>query len=173
MLNLSNQTTLVISYTDFLARSNIAKTYESFYLKWLRFYLDFCQKYSYKSEDALSLPKFIEKLKTKNQSDAKCRQAEHAVSLYYNLINGQTANPEKFEHNVKIIGPHSGPVSDGGQKDRTVSHGWDRAFRSKQPLGAKIRPVFITFKTSSTTMIYTHAIKKEVKELKSPLDFLP
>ena len=51
MINLSNQTALVILYTDFLARNNIAKSYESFYLKWLRFYLDFCQKYSHKSED--------------------------------------------------------------------------------------------------------------------------
>jgi hypothetical protein len=79
MLNLSNQSTLVLSYTDFLARSNIAKTSEPFYLKWLRFYLDFCQKYSFKSEDPLSLPKFIEKLQTKQQPDLNCRQAEYAV----------------------------------------------------------------------------------------------
>jgi hypothetical protein len=67
MLNLSNQAALVISYTDFLARNNIAKANEPFYLKWLRFYLDFCQKYSEKSENPLTLPKFIEKLKSKNQ----------------------------------------------------------------------------------------------------------
>ena len=133
MINLSNQTALVISYTDFLARNNIAKSYESFYLKWLRFYLDFCQKYSHKSEDPLSLPKFIEKLKTKNQSDANCHQAEHAVSLYYNLINGQSENPVKHEHSVKIADPQSGPIFNGGKKDSTVLHGWDRALRSKQP----------------------------------------
>ena len=120
MINLSNQTALVILYTDFLARNNIAKSYESFYLKWLRFYLDFCQKYSHKSEDPLSLPKFIEKLKTKNQSDANCRQAEHAVSLYYNLINGQGTNPVKHEHNVKINELPSMPISDNGQKGASI-----------------------------------------------------
>ena len=113
MLNLSNQATLVILYTDFLAQNNIAKANEPFYLKWLRFYLDFCQKYSYQPEDPLSLSKFIEKLKTKQQSDLNCRQAEHAVSLYYNLINGQGLNPAKFEHSVKIADPQSGPVFDG------------------------------------------------------------
>ena len=130
MLNLSNQAALVISYTDFLARNNIAKSYESFYLKWLRFYLDFCQKYSHKSEDPLSLPKFIEKLKTKNQSDTNCHQAEHAVSLYYNLINGQAANPEKFEHNVKVNELPSTPVPDNGQKGASIQTAWDRAFIS-------------------------------------------
>ena len=65
MINFSNYTALIHSYTKLLAQSNIAKTYEPFYLKWLRFYLDFCQKYSEKSEDPSSLPTFIEKLKSK------------------------------------------------------------------------------------------------------------
>ena len=66
MLNLLNQSALIISYSDFLAQNNIAKTYEPFYLKWLRFYLDFCQKYSHQPEASLALPKFVEKLKEKN-----------------------------------------------------------------------------------------------------------
>jgi integron integrase len=103
MLNLSSHITLVTSYTDFLAQSNIAKANVSFYLKWLRFYLDFCQKYSEKSDDPLSLPKFIEKLKSKNQSDDQCRQAEHAIILYFNLINAQCISPVTYQQNVKLV----------------------------------------------------------------------
>ena len=85
MLNFSNHSALIIAYTGFLAQSNIAKAYEPLYLKWLRYYLDFCQKYSHQPDDPLSLPKFIEKLKEKKQPDTYIQQAEHAVALYYNL----------------------------------------------------------------------------------------
>jgi hypothetical protein len=63
MINFSNYTALINSYTKFLAQSNVAKTSEPFYLKWLRYYLDFCQKYSEKFEAPSSLSIVIEKLK--------------------------------------------------------------------------------------------------------------
>jgi hypothetical protein len=103
MINFSNYTALINSYTKFLAQSNVAKTSEPFYLKWLRYYLDFCQKYSENSEDPSSLPTFIEKLKSKNQSDDHCTQAQHAITLYYNLINAQAASPVKNQQNVKFL----------------------------------------------------------------------
>jgi integron integrase len=128
MLNLSNQATLVISYTNFLAQNNIAKIDEPFYLKWFRFYLDFCQKYSHKSEDPISLPNFIDKLRAKKQSDANCHQAKHAVSLYYNLINGQVPNPVKRELNVKISRNQSESIPQSTSKAPSEMPLWDRAF---------------------------------------------
>jgi len=35
------------------------------YRKWLRYYLDFCQKYGFRQSDTKSLPHFIKKLKEK------------------------------------------------------------------------------------------------------------
>jgi hypothetical protein len=49
------------------------------YQKWIRFFLDFCQKYRSGKTDRSSLEPFIEKLKSKNQGPAKCEQARLAV----------------------------------------------------------------------------------------------
>ena len=51
--------------------------------KWLRFYLDFCKKYQHGYADQASLPLFIEKLKSKQQTDLQQNQAKKAVMLYY------------------------------------------------------------------------------------------
>jgi hypothetical protein len=89
MLNLSKHTTFISDYPGFLAQNNIAKAYEPFYLKWLQYYLDFCQKYSHKSGDSSSLQKITQKLKDKKQPDSYISQAEHAIQLSYKLINVQ------------------------------------------------------------------------------------
>ena len=36
---------LITEYTTLLVRNKIAESYKVFYIKWLRFYLDFCDKY--------------------------------------------------------------------------------------------------------------------------------
>ena len=54
--------------------------------KWLRFYLDFCHKYTFEPTDRKSLPHFDRKLQQKGQADWMRRQAQQAVSLYYELI---------------------------------------------------------------------------------------
>ena len=38
------------------------------YLKWLRFYLDFCQKYRHPPRDGDSLEPFLQKMASKRQS---------------------------------------------------------------------------------------------------------
>ena len=57
------------------------------YHKWLRYYLDFCHKYSFAPMDRLSLPAFQEKLRAKHQPESLCQQAEHTVSLYCQMVS--------------------------------------------------------------------------------------
>jgi hypothetical protein len=38
------------------------------YIKWLRYYLDFCEKYDFPDADKESLAPFLQKLKEKNQT---------------------------------------------------------------------------------------------------------
>ena len=45
------------------------------YKKWLRYYLDFCQKYHFSDIDKNSLPRFIHKLQEKSQTKAQEAQA--------------------------------------------------------------------------------------------------
>jgi hypothetical protein len=56
-------------YDALLAQHHIPEKLHPYYLKWLRYYLDFCRKYHFKEADKKSLPHFIEKLKGKNQTD--------------------------------------------------------------------------------------------------------
>ena len=52
------------------------------YHKWLRFYLDFCQKHGYVPRLPTSLGPFLNKLLAKNQSVAQRTQAAAAVRLF-------------------------------------------------------------------------------------------
>lgn len=51
------------------------------YRKWMRFYVDFCQKHRYSPHFRSSLAPFLAKLASKNQSMQSQRQASHAVRL--------------------------------------------------------------------------------------------
>ncbi len=55
--------------------------------KWLRYYLDFCQKYQHPYADENSLLLFLDKLKQKNQPADQRHQAQNAVRLYYNGLD--------------------------------------------------------------------------------------
>ncbi len=56
------------------------------YKKWLRYYLDFCQKYNFPAAQQNSLPHFISKLQEKNQNETQRKQAACAIGLYYQLV---------------------------------------------------------------------------------------
>lgn len=63
------------------------------YHKWLRYYLDFCHKYSFAPADRQSWPAFQEKLRAKHQPESLCQQAQHAVSLYWEIASSSAAQP--------------------------------------------------------------------------------
>jgi hypothetical protein len=70
-------------YLSFLIQKDVPEAQFGFYLKWLRYYLDFCAKYGYDSQNAQSLPYFLNKLTEKDQSDFQQQQARQAVQYYY------------------------------------------------------------------------------------------
>lgn len=55
------------------------------YLKWLRFYWDFCSKYHHDPYRSESLPPFLTQLREKRQSDQQRNQARQAVTWFYRL----------------------------------------------------------------------------------------
>lgn len=64
--------------------------------KWLRYYLDFCQKYRFPPGHTQSLPRFIQKLQEKRQTSAQQEQAANAIKLYYDIApvrNASRAEP--------------------------------------------------------------------------------
>ncbi len=64
------------------------------YLKWLRFFLDFCEKYQVLGDIDTRIKSFLEKLQEKKQTEDQRRLARHAVSLYFKMLQknvGSTA----------------------------------------------------------------------------------
>ena len=67
------------------------------YRKWLRFYLDFCSKYRHPPDFKGSLPRFLSKLASKNQSAERQAQA----ARYY--PNGSERDLELFNRDQSRI----------------------------------------------------------------------
>jgi hypothetical protein len=63
-----------------LANHSVPAPQWPYYLNWLRYYLDFCQKYGLSSLDRGSFAAFDGKLREKNQSDDQRRQARLAIN---------------------------------------------------------------------------------------------
>jgi integron integrase len=58
------------------------------YMKWLRYFLDYCEKYYIAGEKTHRCKLFLDKLQQKGQSEEKRQQAQQAVSLYFEMIQG-------------------------------------------------------------------------------------
>ena len=90
---------LLSRYTAFITHKDVAPSTQKYYVKWLRYYLDFCHKYSFAQADGESLSAFDAKLRGKKQNERQREQAHHAVSLYYGLLaNSKTKAPIKYPH---------------------------------------------------------------------------
>ena len=57
------------------------------YKKWLRYYLDYCEKYHFSPIDKSSLPRFIGKLREKKQTEQQQGQAAEAIKMYYEILS--------------------------------------------------------------------------------------
>src|SRR5262245_79123 len=92
MLNLPSA--LRTQFETCLRTAAIPKPAYAAYTKWLRYYLDFCQKYHFPHAQTESLPHFLDKLQEKKQTKAQQQQASHAVSLYYELMRVRDARSD-------------------------------------------------------------------------------
>ena len=61
------------------------------YKKWLRYYLDFCDKYKHPPGLKDSLPEFINKLHEKKQSNQQQEEAATAITIYYKILATQVS----------------------------------------------------------------------------------
>jgi hypothetical protein len=95
MLNNPLYLNVLSAFKAILARNGIPITLEPYYLKWLKYYLDFCEKYRHVYENPSSLPLFLDKLRQKGQSAPNIHQAEQAIRFYYNLTRQPSSTPGK------------------------------------------------------------------------------
>jgi integron integrase len=84
MIQISPQ--LYSQYTAFIGQKGVQPSTQQYYLKWLRYYLDFCHKYNFQHDVKESLAAFVGKLREKKQSEKQRKQAYHAISLYGEML---------------------------------------------------------------------------------------
>jgi hypothetical protein len=78
-VNLAHQFDVLLDQKGLDVRNKAA------YLKWLRFYWDFCHQYHYDPYRSESLSPFLDKLGEKWQSDPERNQARQAMTWFYCL----------------------------------------------------------------------------------------
>ncbi len=81
-----NQNVLT-AYNRELISGNIPENEHRHYVKWLRYYLDFCNKYKFNPSNVGSISPFIEKLDSKKQSAFQKQQAQKALKIYFELLD--------------------------------------------------------------------------------------
>ena len=78
---------IVRQYSLYINKCILDKKDHFYFIKWLKYYLDFCYKYKYDNSKNESIKPFIEKLKQKKQTNLQCEQAKKAISLYLSMLN--------------------------------------------------------------------------------------
>jgi len=77
---------LIAAFTKTMDGVSVDSDLRADYMKWLRFYLDFCFKYRHPPRDPESLTPFLQKLASKHQSEAQQKEAAASIMLYYQTM---------------------------------------------------------------------------------------
>ena len=86
---------LKIQFEEYLRKRAFPNQLQGEYKKWLRYYLDFCWKYSFPPAHKESLPNFIRTLQEKKQTKTQQEQAETAITMYYQIVKSISGNFSK------------------------------------------------------------------------------
>ena len=87
-------------FGTYIGQQGIPPGHHRNYLKWMRYYLDFCHKYHFEQETSKSLSAFLKKLDEKKQSGQSKKQAEQAVRLYFAWVQS-TQKQQDFKSKNK------------------------------------------------------------------------
>ncbi len=93
------------------------------YRKWLRFYLDFCDKYYLTPSSRDSLGQFIKKLNEKGQAPDKQKQATQSVNVYLDILTREPGEP------LAGITKEAAPVI-SSPDDEKIRFSWTTIFKS-------------------------------------------
>ena len=88
---------VLAQFNEVLKQRAVPESFRLHYRKWLRYYLDFCKKYSPPDAKSEQVRLFIEKLRTKKQTPQQCTQAAHAISLFF-----ESQMPKKYPYSVPV-----------------------------------------------------------------------
>lgn len=139
MLSIDDATST--AYRSALQQAGVPVSSHGYYLKWIRYFLDYCAKYNQENASAERVRLFLDKLRSKGQSEIQCRQAAHAVSLYMEMSEnvsspvsprGAPQHEESPRHDSAMV-DGEGSVervrrsfySEAGYQEKSSSPEWD------------------------------------------------
>ena len=94
---------IIVLYDAQLVQKEISKKFCFYYKKWLKYYLDFCQKHNFKQSEKESLSYFIKKLKEKTQTDQQQKQAFYTISINYEILSADREKIVLFKNKKEIL----------------------------------------------------------------------
>jgi hypothetical protein len=124
-------------YVSHLNKMKIPMARFTEYKKWLRYYLDFCDKYLVPDSKSGRVRLFCEKLKEKKQYVGQRKRAAHAVSLYFEMLN---------RTGVSSHDGNSGPVieatslAERGQSENDLSQKSDEEVNNRNAIENDDKP---------------------------------
>ena len=172
--------TIYAKYMNYLKKNDIAAGRHLEYAKWLRYFLDFCDKYLITNDKTERVRLFMEKLREKKQRDDQCKLAAHAVSLYFEM---QSSEPHSRECATEM-GPrlprtsaptHLSQLSESrrssqyrvaGYQETSDSPAWDEVLAA---MATEIKVRHYSRKTLSTYAKWSRHFQRYLKN-KSPYE---
>lgn len=163
-------------YRAFCANKGIGDTLFADYVKWLRFFLDFCEKHHVACEEADRTRRFMDKLQQKGQPEEKRRQARQAVEGYFEMIGAGAGRQQPIQHETDARKQAHEPVSAGaglpvrgeaqsyyvvsGYQETSDSPEWDEVIRK---LADEIKVRHYSRKTLKTYALWSRQFQRFLK----------
>jgi integron integrase len=135
---------LVSNYRAYCSQNEIKDIDHADYLKWLRYFFDFCEKYCVTGDEEVRVRLFLDKLQEKKQSEGQRRRAYQATSLYFEMLKksniGYLPEPVQQSTELLVARPEAGksnqpPLStisqrhsqynEAGYQEKSSSPEWD------------------------------------------------
>ena len=154
-------------------------------IKWVRYFLDYCDKYPVPDSKSERVRLFVEKLKAKKQTDLQCRQAAYAVSVYFesqrekplekiaaegeNVVQEQQSYAESFTVPQSVVKHRISQYSVAGFEEKSDSLEWDEVIAK---LADEIKFRHYSRKTLKTYAHWSRQFQRFLKN-KPPTELSP
>jgi len=152
MITIPNE--VFAKYIAYLNKTGVPASSYAEYKKWLRYYLDFCDKYPVPESKSERVRLFTDKLQDKKQSLALRQRAANAVSLYYQMEKQETR--EEHESSSSLSGDE--PYENDHVKPKPLSAETAGAYRQPQTVPQALTQAYPQqFRTIARTSNYNEA----------------
>ena len=161
-------------YLETLKVNNVPPGYHSEYVKWVRFFLDFCAKYVIAHDKSERVRLFLGKLGEKGQREDQCKRAAHAVSLYFSMQRPEAMPQAPAERSDRQPTASAGPsclprssehqrksrYNEAGYQEESDSPEWDAALAA---MAAEIKVRHYSRKTLKTYGKWSRCFQRFLK----------